>query len=127
MIGRARGRARRSIVAAGAPAPAAPTWLSDVMALPGMITGGSTSNLTTGIQFTVPSSKTLTGVRAYWIAGNTSPIMLRFRLYDLSAGGVQLRSEDVSHTSGLVQTTGAFGTQSLSTSTTYAVSVWNAG
>ena len=94
------------------------------MALPGMIPGNNTDEFTTGIQFTVPSNKTLTGIRAYWIAGNTSPITLKFRLWNL-ATSASLLSEDVSHTTGMVQTTGSFGTQALSTGTTYAVSVWN--
>lgn len=103
------------------PAPVVGGWVSDVIAQPGMIPGAAGS-FTQGVFFSVPASKTCVGIRAFWSSVNTGPIPIKLALWDVV--GNPIRSEVVTATSGIIQTTGAFSPYTLSAAQSVYVSVY---
>ena len=105
--------------------PSVPGWLTDVLALPNPIPGTLlTPDVTTGINFTILSAQTCGGIRASWLSSNVGPINVTLTLWQTFPVMLKIAEETVSVTSGIVQTTGAFGTHILSVGD-YAVSTHN--
>lgn len=106
------------------PAPA-PGWLSDVLALPNPVSGTLlTPDVTSGMNFTVLSPQTCNGIRASWLSTNVGPISVTLTLWQTFPISLKIAEETVTVTSGIVQTTGAFGTHNLAVGD-YAVSTHN--
>ena len=105
--------------------PSVPGWLTDVLALPNPIPGTLVSpDITSGMNFTVLSPQTCGGIRASWFSANVGSINVTLTLWQTFPISLKIAEETVTVTSGIVQTTGAFGTHNLSVGD-YAVSTHN--
>ena len=102
-----------------------PGWLADVLSL-GPPGSGGVGNFSTGINISLNGAQVCSGIRACWSSVNVSPIPVELTLWDLDpfAFGV-VATESVSVVSGVIQTTGAFGSHSLNASHPYAVAMYN--
>jgi hypothetical protein len=114
-----------SIATANASPPVVPGWLSDVLALPNPVSGALvTPDVTSGMNFTILSPQTCTGIRASWLSANGGPLSVTLTLWQTLPIIQKIAEETVTVTSGIVQTTGAFGTHNLAVGD-YAVSTYN--
>lgn len=110
---------------ANPPAPV-PGWVDDVLAQTSLVTG-STPEFETGMNFTVPSSKTCTGIRAYWLHGGAGPWTITLTLYVGVGGLVAQETIIVPASNAYIQTTGLFGSHTLNNGFSYTVSLSSPG
>lgn len=116
-----------SIATANANPPApVPGWIDDVLAQTSLV-AGSTPEFETGMNFTVPSPKTCTGVRAYWSNGGAGPWTITLTLYVGVGGLVAQETIVVPASNAYIQTTGLFGSHTLNSGFSYTVTLSSSG